>query len=239
MHVFKKERQKKHFKAIRKVMQRSLLAFYATQKPEDLHKFRVQVKKMQALLFFIPDRPVLEKGSAYFQAIKPIFKHAGRIRSASLNLQSLSQNQMNSPELKQAEEKILKKETNRFFAKQHAYQKKLKRGRHGLADDFQDIEQKTIVRHYKKQLKKLTREFAKPALPIESLHENRRKPSKRLLYFYASCSQEVMLRKIMNTEYLDQLQEGIGEWRDGVVFDALVGDGHTTFFPQQTPNVFL
>lgn len=235
MPVLKKEQQKKHFKAIRKAMQFHLRAFCANQKLEDLHKFRLQVKKMQALLLFFPDSPVAEKGAPYFQAIKPIFKHAGRIRGASLNLQRLSQDHLNFPKLKRAEEKILKKETTRFLAKKRAYQKILKRMGRGLVDNFQDIKQKKIVHHYKMQLKTLAREFGKPDLPIESLHENR-KAIKRLLYFYAVLPKSIVHKIRLNTEYLDQLQEAIGEWRDGVLFDEWVGDVDHKKSPPKQPE---
>ena len=46
-----------------------------------------------------------------------------------------------------------------------------------------------------------------------------------------------MLHKIkLNTEYLDQLQEVIGEWRDGVMFDALVGDVELQALPFKQPE---
>jgi len=94
--MVKKGRQQKYFNKVWHSMLAHLYAFCETQKQEELHRFRVQVKKIKALLLFL-------QGLASVQHLKPlqsIFKHAGKIRSAHIHLRLIEQYQLANAELK-------------------------------------------------------------------------------------------------------------------------------------------
>jgi CHAD domain-containing protein len=106
--MLKKERQKKRFKAIGKAMYGHLTAFFELQNPEGLHHFRIQVKKMKALLFFLHNGVLEKHETKHLQLVQHIFKHAGRIRTAHLNIGLLTQSPLADLSYKIEQENIKK-----------------------------------------------------------------------------------------------------------------------------------
>ena len=83
----KKKTEKAYFDEQWGGMTTHLKAFIGTGDQEELHLFRVQVKKVKALLTlldFASPRHQLLRG---FKPVKKIFKHCGIIRNAYINLQ--------------------------------------------------------------------------------------------------------------------------------------------------------
>ncbi len=215
--MLKRGRQKKHFNKAWHSMLAHLLAFCETQKQEELHRFRVQVKKIKALLRF-------SQGSSSAQHLKPlqsIFKQAGKIRGAHIHLHLIEQYQLANAELKNRQEKIEKDETRRFCLRYNVHTKSLQRTEKTIFSNFQDIKNKVIVRLYKKRLKKLARSFAQPTDHTANLHKNR-KEVKMLLYFHAMLPKLLVKKLRLNTSYLDRLQDAIGQWHDIISIAALL-----------------
>jgi CHAD domain-containing protein len=215
--MVKKGRQKKHFNEAWQSMLTYLSAFCQTQEPEALHRFRVQVKKVRALLLFLQKN----LASEHLKPLQSIFKQAGKIRSAQIHLAFVEEYQVANAEFKKEQEKIANSESKRFCSKLGAHLKTLGKLRKTLAANFQDIENKVVVRFYKKQLKKLNRYFAQPNLPIGKLHLNRKR-IKNLLYFHDILPESLAQKLQLNTAYLDQLQDAIGQWHDVVAALALL-----------------
>lgn len=219
--MLKKGRQRAYFNEVWQSMLAHLLAFCATQKPEELHQFRVQVKKIKALLLFLQGHSAIKQ----LKPLQAIFKQAGKIRSAHVNLAFIEQYQVADAEIKNEQEKIAHSESQRFCSKVGAHVKTLKKLRKTLAATFQDIENKAVVRVCKKQLKKLSRFFTRPDLPVVQLHHIRKK-IKNLLYFCDVLPDSLLQKFQLNIAYLDQLQEAIGQWHDVVVaFELLKTEG--------------
>jgi len=216
--MLKKGRQRAYFNEVWQTMLAHLLAFCETQKPEELHQFRVQVKKIKALLLFLQGRSAVKQ----LKPLQAIFKQAGKIRSAHVNLAFI---ELADAEIKNEQEKIAHSESKRLYSKVGVHVKTLKKLRKALAAIFQDIENKAVVRAYKKQLKKLRRFFTRSDLPVLKLHQNRKK-IKNLLYFCDVLPGSLLQKFQLNIAYLDQLQEAIGEWHDVVVaFELLKTEG--------------
>lgn len=218
--MFKKGQQQKHFKSIWDAMVFHLITFFDTQKPESLHQFRLQIKKMKSLLFFIPNNAQTPKRSHYFKSVQLIYQHAGRIRSAHLHLLAFRQSASKNPEQQQKQEQIYQNETALFCAKRRAYLKVLYRINQVFSGNFEDIAQKTILKRYKKQFKKLIRQFEKQPVHMKTFH-NCRKKIKNMLYFYNTLPKKIARKLHLNTRYLDQLQDAIGQYHDADLFQAL------------------
>jgi CHAD domain-containing protein len=210
--MIKKGQQRAHFNEVWESMLAHLLAFCETREPEKLHQFRVQAKKVKALLLFWQNGSVAEQ----LAPLRAIFKQAGKIRSAHVNLAFIGQYGIENVAIKEEQEKIVKNETRRFCSKLGVHLKVLKKLRKALAANFQDIENKAVVRFYKKQLKRLSRFFARPHLPVLQLHPTR-KQIKKLLYFHDALPMPLAEKLRLDTDSLDRLQDAIGHWHDAVV----------------------
>lgn len=221
--MLKKGRQRAYFNEVWESMLAHLLAFCATEEPEELHQFRVQVKKVRALLLFMQDG----LGSKQLAPLRAIFKQAGKIRSAHIHLAFAEQYKVANAEFKKGQKKIANSESKRFCSKLSAHLKTLKKLHRTLSANFQDIENKIIVRECKKRIKKLSRFFAQLDLPVGKLHLNRKR-IKSLLYFCEVLPESLLQKLQLNTTYLDQLQDAIGQWHDVVAaLDLLKKEGFT------------
>jgi CHAD domain-containing protein len=219
--MLKKAQQKKYFNDEWESMRTHLLNYYAAQDPEALHRFRVQVKKIKAMLLFWQDNPA----SAQLKSLQSVFLHAGLIRSAAIHLQLFDRYQLSNPDFQEEQENIVVRETRRFYQKQDAYIRTLKKIQSVLAGGFRDLNNKVILKLYKKQLKKLSRFFARRDHRMDQIHQKRKK-IKNLLYLYNALPESVVNKLQLNTTYLDQLQNAIGKWHDvAVIVELLKTEG--------------
>ena len=208
-------------------MLRHLMAFFEMQNPESLHRFRIKVKKMKALLLFLQDGVQEKYETGRLVSLQSIFKHAGRIRNAHINIGLLIQYPVADPAYKIEQENIERNEIGQFCAKRNAYIKSVKLISKALSDAFQDIDDKDILTLYKKRIKKLARFFERLNLDIDQLHKARKR-IKNLLYLYRILPKSLARKLHLNDTYLDQLQDAIGKWHDVVlVLELLKVEGYT------------
>jgi CHAD domain-containing protein len=188
-------------------------AFVETRDPGELHHFRLQVKKMKAILGYLQNirRDAFHYGGLV--CLQSCYKHAGQIRAAQITLGLLEHDAVTDPAYRRELETIEKKETDQFCAKGKAYVRCVKKITKSLSLEFQDIEDKSIEILYQKQLKKLSRFFSRSILGDEALHKVRRR-IKNLLYLYKMLPQKMISKLKWNIIYLDQLQHTIGEYHD-------------------------
>lgn len=213
--MLKKGRQKKRFNKAWKSMRSHLLAFYKSQDPEELHRMRVQVKKMNALLVYTQACSKKQKIRKHFRPVKDLFKQAGNIRSVHVNLTLMERHRLSNEEFKKEQQEILAIRIKRFYSKRKAYLKRIGKAHQRLSRDFYDIRDKPVSDICKRRLEKLDRFLSKRPVQTDKLHK-RRKDIKVILYFHRALP-EPLARKIrLNTAYLDQLQEKIGKWHDAV-----------------------
>ena len=219
--MLKKGRQEKRFKAIGKSMQTHLEAFFETRNPEALHHFRIQVKKMKALLLFLQDGVQEKQEARYLKSLQSIFKHAGRIRNAHIHIGLLTQYPVADSAYKMEQENMERTEIEQFCARRNAYIKTVKLIPKRLSETFRDIDDKIVLTLYKKRIKKLARFFKQPNFRIEKLHKTRKR-IKNLLYLYRILPKPMVRKLQLNDTYLDHLQEAIGKWHDVVLLLELL-----------------
>src|SRR5258708_5833135 len=83
----KKKDEKAYFNDQWEQMLTHFKAFIKTYDQEELHQFRVQVKKLRAMLELLDIASSKHSLSRDFKPVRKIFKHCGNIRNAYVNLQ--------------------------------------------------------------------------------------------------------------------------------------------------------
>lgn len=207
--MLKKRRQQKRFDVEWESMLTHLSDFYATRRPEALHRFRIQIKKVNTMLFFLEAIP----DASQMKALQSIFRHAGRIRNTQINLQLIEQYHLANADIKKTQQQKLDNEARRFYRKREAYLHTLKKLQHRIAGNFHNIDNRAVVGLYKKRLRKLGRFFAKNDIQTNRLHPYRKK-IKSLLYLHDVLPKSLVRKLHLNTAWLDHLQDAIGKWHD-------------------------
>lgn len=175
-----------HYKKEWQAMEAQLESYFKTRDQEDLHRFRVQVKKTQALL-----RLCGRHSHRPFRPVKKIFKQAGILRDAFIS---------GTPEGKLARD--FRRHTGTSL-------KRIRKAGRALEKTLRPVDPKTLRQFYKSELRWIAANLATPSPAL--LHDCRKR-IKVLLYNYPLVREE--LRFALNTTYLDQLQEAIGKWHD-------------------------
>ena len=207
------QRQKKHLKSIGKSMLRHLQAYYDTLDAEELRRFRVQVKKLKALLAMVQHESTAINGSKNLKLIRSVYQHAGQIRSGHLHLALLEKYTLATPAFMQLLENTVKRETDEFNTCHKDYLKLLRKQFKSLNGVLQEVKGRVVLVRYKKQLKHLDHFFVKAYWTPEKLHKSRKK-IKNLMYLYGILPKSLTRKLCLNIDYLDQLQEILGAWHD-------------------------
>src|ERR1044071_5540829 len=109
----KKRLQKFLFKRCQKICDH-LQVFCATNDPEELHQLRVEIKKINALIFLL--HTCSPKRIEAYKFIKKIFRQAGRIRSSQVNLQMMAEYGLENASFEEEQKEIIAKEHQEFCA---------------------------------------------------------------------------------------------------------------------------
>ena len=192
-----------------------LKAFLASGDQEELHRFRVQIKKLRAMLSLFEDasgKPGLLRD---FKPVKKIFKHAGVIREAHINLQLSERYELKNDVFESGQQKIMEEGTNEFKLKGKKFIKNLKASYANLRKQLPRVPDNSIAAYYKKQLHEIAVNFTVSGFS-EDMHTNR-KLIKILVYNHKLAEHALNGAVPFNTEYLDKLQGAIGEWHDNLV----------------------
>jgi CHAD domain-containing protein len=211
--MLSKNTEEKFYKKCRKKLSRHLKRFLQTSDPEELHHLRVAFKKLNAMRFFLQRCKGGRSGENVLQPLKEIFKHAGQIRSAIINLQLMHKFRISCPVVKKEELKTVETQTESFMQAGDKYEELLKiSGTYS----FKDIKDRRILKVYNSQAEKLIVYVEKGRL------HDCRKRIKALLYMHDAIDKKLAGKLKLDTAYLDKLQEIIGKWHDAVVIAELL-----------------
>lgn len=211
--AFTKQRQQKHLKSIGKSMLRHLQSYFETGDPEELRRFRVQVKKMKALLALVQQDVERTNFSQKFQPIRSVYQQAGEIRSGHLHVVLLDSYHLADPAFKQSLLNTIIGETDKFNTQRKDHFKLVRKQLKHAAGTLKELSVRVVFHWFIKQLKRLARFFAKESWKPEKLHKSRIK-IKNLLYLYPMLPQSLIRKLSLKEAYLDQLQEILGAWHD-------------------------
>ena len=194
-------------------MKTSLELYLSNEQPEDLHHFRVQVKKLRAF-FILSDstkhHPQLAK---HFLPVRKIFKQAGEIRNAYINLELAKAYQIDNQEFLNSQQLLFEEANKKFKANASRYLKKLKDSHQTLKRKIKPISDWHINQFYLHQLHTIASLLTIPEFD-DRLHDSR-KQIKVLIHNHKIA--HTALHTGINGDYLDQVQTAIGDWHDNVL----------------------
>jgi len=212
----KKKEETKYLDKEWKQMNIHLKAFLESGDQEELHRFRVQIKKVKAMLSLFENtsrqHQDLLKG---FKPVKEIFRYAGHIRDAYTNLQLSERYNLKNEAFETSQQKIIEEGTTEFQHQGKKHLKHIKDAYKHLKKQLTSVHNSSIAEYYKKQLEEISANFAISAFN-EDMHTNR-KLIKILVYNHKLADKALNGSVPFNTQYLDKLQGAIGEWHDNIV----------------------
>jgi CHAD domain-containing protein len=221
-----KKTLQKYFRESAATVDKSLKAFKKKRDMEALHKLRVEVKKMKAVL-------LLQSGSfddgklpVEFGEIKKVFKAAGKIREAGINIELLETHRVADKKIKKELKEIVKKKGADFRENVSAYLRKLHKTVPMFLRKFSNLPEGKIIRLFSNALRSLAAS-SQVRMGSVQLHDCR-KQLKNLLYIHSSLSPAMIKKMKVNIFYLKKLEEMIGEWHDVIiVIDLLKEQGYS------------
>ncbi len=218
------QKQKAYYQKRSQRVMKHFHAFIQAQDPEELHHLRVEIKKLKALVSFSEKCSKDKKIAAHFKKTKKLFKAAGLVRSAQVNLEIINKYKMAGPAFKKEHSRLLKNHSQQFLKKADQLEKRWKEVHKKIVKDLQDIEGKCMVKVYLEYLQELSLLFSDQDLE-KNLHEGR-KIIKNLLYMY-NLLPSVTLKKLhLNIPYLKKLEDQIGKWHDNILAYELLLEGN-------------
>ncbi|MGZ3755534.1 MAG: CHAD domain-containing protein [Mucilaginibacter sp.] len=206
----KKKNGVRYFEQEWKGMCAHLKSYLKTEEDEELHQFRVKIKKLKAFMILSDSanpHPALLK---QFKPIKKIFKQAGVLRDAYLNLEFIK---LFQPDNATAQEILIKNATLKFKSNGDKYLRKINKVHPPLKKEIKSIKDSSINHFYNDRLLQIAQILTLCQFD-EQLHECR-KLIKILLYNYKPARESLNVR--LDEDYLERLQQTIGDWHDQVL----------------------
>lgn len=197
-------------------MRRSLEAYLQSGEMEDLHCFRVQVKKIRAFMILAESG---EKNLDLRQQLKPVkklFKKAGEIRAVDLHL-VMARKQLIKAGLLDEQLKQRDKALAKFRPLASRRLQRLSHIKKRIYKEIRPIGNVHISLFYANNLKKIDKSLGRICFD-DRLH-NCRKQLKVLLYNQRLVGP--VLNIGFNEDYIDRLQIAIGDWHDNQVAKQL------------------
>lgn len=179
---------------------------------EELHKFRVAVKKIKSFYILVQACNNGDELLKNFEPVIKVFKQAGVIRDTYLKLQFSGRYQFTSEGLRNEQKQLL---TTSIIELRHYAKKDLKvfaKAYRQLQTRIPDINSQAIVFFYQRQLYQITHILSRSKFD-EELHTCRKK-IKHLLYNYKVIGKKSTKEISLNVPYFDQLQKMAGNWHD-------------------------
>ena len=214
-HIMKKKEETKYLDKEWKQMNARLKAFLETGNQEDLHQFRVQIKKVRAMLNLFENTSRQHGLLRDFKPVRKIFKYAGNIRDAHTNLQLGELYNLKNETFETSQQKIIEEGVTEFKQQGKSHLKHIKDAYKRLKKHLTGVHNSSIAEYYKKKLEEISGNFAVSGFN-EDMHTNR-KLIKILVYNHKLAGKALDGSVPFNTGYLDKLQAAIGKWHDNVV----------------------
>src|ERR1700743_2637362 len=95
-------------------MEARLKAFLKTGDQEQLHKFRVQIKKLRAMLSLFETASRQHGLLKEFKPVRRLFKYAGNIRDAHISLELAKSYSVKNEQFETGRQKIIEEGTTAF-----------------------------------------------------------------------------------------------------------------------------
>ena len=211
----KKKTGKAYFNELWELMVAHLDSFLKTGDQEKLHQFRLQVKKLRALLLLLDAASPKSKLSKDFKPVKGIFKQGGAIREAYINLQLSANYGIKDEEFVLNQVNAMERGINEFKVNAKKNLKTIKTVHELLEDKLGAIDDDSINEFYKTQLGQIDKGL--DAAKFDDLLHTCRTQIKTLLYNRKIAAKALEGKLNIDIDYLDKLQGRIGDWHDNTL----------------------
>ena len=181
---------------------------------EEMHKLRVEIKKLRAYAGFV-SRLRKKDVKRKLEPIKEIFRKAGEVRTAQLNLETIKKYKIRSTGFKKSQQAVGENVSKQFVASAQRYATIIEDVCQSLKSDCRKIRNKEIRRFFSEKIEALSLFFSQD-FDEKKLHA-RRKIIKVLLYMENLLPEKLREELALNISYFDALQETAGKWHDALV----------------------
>lgn len=219
--MLKRKRQRKYLLKRQLDIQHQLHDFAESRSPEALHKLRVEIKKIKAIMKLYKDE---KKTAIELKPAREMFQHAGVIREAGINLQIVKQFHISYPAFTANAKRIVQKESEKFSLDMVHYDKQIGSMIRSLMKLLHPIRNSDIKDWVTRQLRKIAAIVTTSS--TDKFHQARKK-IKNLIYVHGIFHKQLAAVLPVNIDYLDQLQDIIGKWHDTEVAVELLGGHHS------------
>jgi CHAD domain-containing protein len=207
-----KKKQRRYITEKEQRWLQELIVFDESRDEKALHRLRLEIKKVRALVELVKARSG-KRAAVHFAGLKKMFREAGVIRDAGSQVRFLEERELLSKEHRDQKTRSIQSAADSFAAHIRQYRKKGKKASKHLKMDVHAIDAGRVQRWY-------AREIIRAGVLLsgsgDELHEARKK-IKTMLYVQKILPVVITRRVQLNTDYLDSLQDSIGQWHDAVV----------------------
>jgi CHAD domain-containing protein len=211
-------------------LQNNLEEMSAPVDKNKLHDLRLHAKKVKAMSGFLKET-LPDKNKYSTKDLKELFHTAGDIRTAQLNLETLEEHKIDNETFKRDQENIIEKDSARIVSDNKKFGRDISSLRKRIGKNLTTIKNNKIVAFYYENIKTLSNNFK--VIDEAKLHESR-KIIKKLLYDLKILPPALVNEIGVNKEYLDKIQDLIGNWHDTDVTLDLLKKAGTTGSPGLT-----
>jgi CHAD domain-containing protein len=203
-----KEAVKQYFEKYLKELRLQLKTAIDTQEENAVHQFRVNTKKLNALIQYLEKKYPEEKYRKDFQPIKKIFKKAGKIREIQLDIQKLNNLSGELKDIKNQLNKAFEFSIEDFLKLEGHWKKDLSFFSNSMKGKLKNITFEELQLYFSNLIK-----GAHSQLLNRSYH-NARKNIKSILYLRELIPLQQQEDLAIDFVFLEKLQEKIGIWHD-------------------------
>jgi CHAD domain-containing protein len=211
----KRKTERAYFNELWHEMTAALEDFLKAGDQEKLHKFRVQVKKIRALLMLLDVALSQKKLSKSFKPVRKIFKDGGVIREAYINIQLSSHYELKNEDFILEQVNDMDKAITDFRESGKKYLKTIKTAHSEIENELEAIADEQVQEFYKSQLEQIALVLSLNEFN-DALHDCRKK-IKTLVYNRKVAGKALEGNLDLDNDYLDKLQGQIGDWHDTIL----------------------
>jgi len=208
--MLRRGRQRKYLKKHWRAIQSHLALFLASQNPEELHHLRLEVKRISAYISLLRHCSCRNDLRSQFEPLRQLFKTAGKIRSAQINLSLADSNYLADEEFRRVQQDIIITQT--YDLRIGKYASVIRSTKRRWSKRISTMHDRCILMLFRRELNAISEMLSKD-WSAEELHLCRKR-IKRILYNFELLNKPLTKRLNLNIEYLNHLQDSIGKWHD-------------------------
>ncbi len=207
--MLQRGRQRKYLNKHWNAIQRHLAQYLATKNTEELHRLRLELKRISAYCFLL-QYCAKRKVKLDITPVKYVFKVTGRIRTSQTNLALADLYQVSDDTFRQKQAIISAIET--YDLSTGGFNFIFKKTKAECVKAATDIGNRGLLKFFAQELNAIS-EILTTEWDVTTFHAIRKR-IKRLLYIHEMLNKSLVRALHVNTAYLDYFQEVVGEWHD-------------------------